>query len=133
MYPIDLLIGVRSDDQNYLHNTECTLSSDPQLWTPIWTSRWIWNNLILKTLKLCYANNTQTKNHRLQTSFDHLNWSLKIQTWSQFILIQYSWLLKDKLTLTNLNFYDWVLSNDECLSYASDLVLLLTLYVIKLS
>ena len=49
-----------------------------------WTSRWLRNAWILKTLKLCYANITQTKDYNFLTWIDQLNVSLKTQVWTQY-------------------------------------------------
>ena len=60
--------------------TECITQSVTKFWKQIWPSRWCWNLLWLKLLKLCYVNLIQTKNHTTTTQIDHLNEPLKTLT-----------------------------------------------------
>ena len=76
---LDLSIWIRSDDQKL---TECKTQSDTSFWTQIWASELWWNLLLLKLIKPWYVILTQTKNHSITTSFDHLNVPLKTQVWA---------------------------------------------------
>ena len=86
--PIDYLNDARSDDQMTCLLTECKTQSDTKLCTQFWTSKWYWNDLILKIMKVWYTNTSEIKDQTILTSTDHSNDLEKSQFQSQFMLMQ---------------------------------------------
>ena len=85
------------------------LSSDHQFWTMIWTSRFVWNEMILKTQLVCYTNNSCTQDHELPTSNTSLNTLVKTRFWLSMQVMQTLWLFRCNKTLTKVKFTTWLL------------------------